>query len=453
MTKLFILGATGDLTSRKIIPALNNLLEKEQIPVETEIVAVSRRPYSTSEYLEFLSAAKVKVNDALRQGLKYVAADFSKSDSLQELRAEFTGVELAIVYFAVEPQLFPTVVTALKTGIFTQGVDPKIARIVVEKPFGLDHKSASELSELLEECFTEQQIYRVDHVLNRQALSDIMELKRSNFLVSELFSNKLLDFVQVTYAEELGIEGRGAFYEATGALRDMVQSHLLQALGIILSPGYFTAQAMEDFQMARARAISQLEYSGPESLVLGQYQGYLQEPEVSPTSKVETFAALKLESTDPNWQGVPIFLRTGKKLKGKYIDIHLVCKLNPQQTNRNVLTFRITPNSGINLRLWKPEKSAEWDLEEIDMSHCYRPGAHMEPYEQLLANVFVGDRMLFVSKDEVLTAWQLIDKIKADAPEPETYQPGGMGPAVAEKLMERAGFEWLEDEYFNFCRM
>lgn len=476
--KLIILGATGDLAKRKIYPALEELFLKGLLPKHLQVVGASRRDWSDDQYREFVSDQLAEFTesnsettgdlqgvsrDEFYECFRFVEIQFGELKTYSNLQKVLNQGEVIYLYLAIEPGFFEQVITDLRESGITNDHGDQI-NLLIEKPFGKDLTSAKSLQETLTAEFSEEQIYRVDHVLNRDGLQDIVSFRNHNEIFGPLFKKELIDHIQVTYSETLGIEGRGHFYENTGAIRDMVQSHILEILALVLLEPFKNYSAAE-LKQARAEIIASLELASANQLTVGQYRGYTEEDNVADNSKVETFVALELKSNHDSWLGVPIFLRTGKKLADRYLDIQIVFK-----TSSNILTFRINPFSGINLQIVKsPGGKSEIDepknrenratpekqLEKINLTYCYRPNEISDPYANVLNCILSGDSANFVSFVEVEASWKLVDHIRdiATNSELEIYDQGSMGPISSFEIPKKHGRRWLDNEISDFCRI
>ncbi len=447
--QLVIFGASGDLAQRKLYPALKNLFGKDKFP--SKIIGISRKDWDKDAYRQFVATAVGGADSAFLENFEFLSADFSLVESLVGLKqacdAAIESAEKLIFYYAVEPNKFGTLTTGLAdAGILHHPQAASHIQLVIEKPFGTDYASAQRLFTLLHSYLPTENIFLTDHVLNQEGLLDLIELKRYNPILSSWLTNKFITQIQITYSEKIGIEGRGSFYEGTGAIKDMFQSHLCELVSLIL------ADSNSIGGKGRAAVLKSLTV---EQAQIAQYRGYREEENVAPDSKVETYLAGELRSSLPEWSGVPILLRVGKKLTEKFIDVHFIA-------GKNVLTIRLVPNSGINLRLWKGDGPDEDEQPDpVDLSYCYRPGQIPDPYTQVLSKAFAGEKNLFVTMDEVLTSWELSESFSALAQgglehadkHLEIYESGSVGPESAAKIPQKYGTNWIEEDYFKFCKM
>lgn len=482
--QLVIFGASGDLSQQKLFPALFNLEVRGKLPEDLQIVGASRRSWSDEDFRNevkgFLQEfgkesldQNAQIWDKFAQRLAFATVEFNNAEHFANLKSKLSnqsqGKEFRkILYYAVSPEFFEDITRNIGTSeLLGDAESCSLCRVVVEKPFGHDLESAEKISETLSTVFDDSQIYRIDHVLSKNALADIISFRQFNYIFNRLFSKEFIDHIQITYVEDLGIGRRGAFYEKNGAIRDMVQSHILEALALIMAelPENITA---EELHKRRAEVIASMDFQGPEDIVLGQYDSgeikgekvsaYTEETDVNPRSDVETYAAMRLTSSLENWQGVPIYLRTGKRLHDRYFDVHIVFKDSPElpQDSKNILSFRIAPNSGVNWRLWKSDLiNQEQEMEAIDLTHCYKVSSTPDAYENLLREIMAGNNLFFISLEEIYASWKLIDRIKAIQNDLQLhmYAAGSYGPHAASELMKKYGKEWFDDNISDFCRI
>lgn len=474
--ELIIFGASGDLSQRKLFPALFNLAVQGKLPEQLKIFGASRRPWSSDDfrrevagYLQTFATSQFAANQPAwqewREKLQFVTVNFDQAADFTNLKAALNPEAAKIIYYAVSPEFFAPITKNIgSTDLLSEQC--ATCRVVVEKPFGHDLASAQALEQELGAVFKEEQIYRIDHILSKNALADVYGFRKSNYIFNELFKGQHVDHIQISYAEDIGIEGRGEFYEQAGALRDMVQGHILEALSLLLAelPSTDDYQA---FQQARAQVIAGLKLAGSEAIVLGQYgeaeargeklPAYRQEQDVAPDSEVETFVALKLISNLPLWQDTPIYLRTGKRLSSKYLDLHLVFKDKPQVADEpNILSFRISPNAGVNFRIFAPSVLGDANsVRTVDLTHCYKNGQTVDAYENLLGEIFLGRKLFFVGIDEIYHSWKLIDQIRQhySSSKPIPYPAGSEGPEASYKLIEQDQRRWLGNTISDFCRI
>jgi glucose-6-phosphate 1-dehydrogenase len=490
---MVIFGASGDLTKRKLLPALHNLGAQGQLPDAFAVVGVARSPMSDEELRRKIESdvrehATGPVNDAVLDRLKdcahYLSGDVrdpSVYAALQELlvrleRERGTGGN-AFFYLATVPELFTEIVDRLGSAGLVRQQGGQWRRVVIEKPFGTDLESARALNRRLREVLDERQIYRIDHYLGKETVQNILVFRFANGIFEPIWNRRYVDHVQITVAETLGVEQRGDYYDRTGALRDMVPNHIAQlvTLTAMEPPISFDADAVRDEQTKILKAIQpplcedveqcavRGQY-GPGTLATGEpVPGYRQEPNVRPDSPTETFVALKLAIDDWRWADVPFYLRTGKRLPARVTEIAIQFRRPPLRLFRdtgvdylhaNRLVLHIQPNEGITLRFGAKEPGAAMKLGPVNMDFEYADyfGAPSSTgYEKLLYDCIVGDATLFQRADMVEAGWGVVQPIldvwSSEPPRDfPNYAAGTWGPAAADALLTRDGRRWREIE-------
>jgi glucose-6-phosphate 1-dehydrogenase len=469
-TVLTIFGATGDLSADYLIPALLHMHDHKLLPKTFKLVCVGRKPLTAKTYLDFiLKKSKVlkkvspKKKKEFLKSLVYYQGDFENPDSfngLSKILADQDKPKHAcynrLFYFATSPQQFFIITEILKSSgllISCTEHDRKV-RVLVEKPFGSDVSSAHELNELLLKNFTEDQIYRIDHYAGKETVQNLMVVRFANSLFEPLWNNRSIDHVEISVLEADSVGGRINFYERTGAIKDFLQNHILQMLALIAmdEPYNLTAEFIRDEKL---KVLKALEVVTPEKLpsriVKGQYEGY--KKEAGGASNVETYFALKTYVNLPRWQGVPFYLRTGKRLSKKLTEISIHFR-EPirclfQGCGANVLTFQIQPNESVRLQINNKIPGFGVKLQQADLDFTYKmtfkgeiPGA----YERLLLDFLEGDQRLFIRSDEIEAAWKFVDSITKnpvfkDLPL-NIYKPKSNGPKEAASFMEKDIKEW-----------
>jgi glucose-6-phosphate 1-dehydrogenase len=477
---LVIFGASGDLTARKLIPSLYNLDLKKRLPAALQIVGVARRPMSDEAFREHLAPkAREFVKgqfskeswDSFARRVHYVACDAGKPDSLGVLKGWLEQAEggrpgCRLYYLSVAPELYGPIATALGALDMTRPPsDDAWRRIIIEKPFGRDLKSARALNRTMAAHFDEDQVYRIDHYLGKETVQNLLVFRFANTLFEPLWNNNYIDHVQITVAESVPVGERAGYYEHSGVLRDMFQNHLLQVLAVIgmEAPARFAATPLRNEKVKLLDAIGVCSREEAlEHIVTGQYAGYHQEKDVAPDSRTPTYAAVELQVDNWRWRGVPFFLRSGKALKDRLSEVviqfrcppHLMFPLPPGTTlTCNRLGICIQPDEGIHLNFQSkvPDREAML-LRATDMEFHYRtsyPEAPIpEAYERLLQDALAGDAALFMRADEIEKAWEIMGPLIAaveapGAPPPEQYPVGSDGPANADAFLARSGREWI----------
>ncbi len=470
---LVIFGATGDLSRRKLLPALFRRMLDGQMPIEARIIGVARSKMSGKDFQGFVrealaefepEAAKApEVLEAFLAALDYLAVDVKGDAGWAALGKKLRPDVVRAFYLSVGPSLFGEIATRLSR----HGIATPDSRIVVEKPLGHDRASAEALNAQLGKCFAERQVYRIDHYLGKETVQNLMALRFANALFEPLWNSHYIDHVQITVAESIGVEGRGAYYDHSGALRDMVQNHIMQLLCLTAMepPAKFNADFVRDEKLKVIRALEPLR---PEDSVRGQYRAggggasYL-EHVGNPESHTESFVALKVAVDNWRWAGVPFYLRTGKRLRARMSEIVVVFKrpphaIFPEMATQapNELVIRLQPDEGITLHMTIKEPGpGGMRLTEVplDMSFAEALGeGHRAPdaYERLLMDVIRGDQTLFMRGDELEEAWGWVDPLEAAWEEsnekPKPYDAGGSGPEDALALLHRDGRKWREIE-------
>ena len=466
---LVLFGATGDLAARKILPSLFHRFKIGQMPPEGRIIGAARSAMDTAA---FRALAKSSLNSAVPKAAKsdiaaflklldYVRIDAMGDAGWKTLAKKLRKDAVRVFYLSVGPTLFSPIASGLKTA----GLITPESRIVVEKPFGHDLASATALNRDLGACFKESQIYRIDHYLGKETVQNLMALRFANALFEPLWNSQHIDHVQITVAESLGVAGRGEYYERAGALRDMVQNHLMQLLCLTAMepPSRFEPNAVRDEKLKVIRALDPVP---PERIVRGQYRkgngGDSFADEVgNPDSRSESFVAMKVQVSNWRWAGTPFYLRTGKKLRHRLSEIAIVFRdpphsIFPAMENRrgNALIIRLQPDEGITLRMTiKDPGPGGMRLTEVplDMTFAEALGAGIampDAYERLIMDVVRGDQTLFMRGDEVEAAWEWIDPLTAawaeSSEKPAPYDAGGSGPEDALMLLHRDGRRWRE---------
>lgn len=473
---LFIIfGSTGDLAYRRLYPALYYLYSKNILKDNFAVIGTARREWTDEHYRSVIQEAiediKVSDEDALEfsKHFYYQSHNVNDTDHYHKLRdlADQLDEEYKIggnrmFYLSMSPNFFGTITSHLKSEelVTDKGYD----RVIIEKPFGTEYENSNQLNNDILNAFDEEQIYRIDHYLGKEMIQSLMALRFTNPIFKSIWNNNYISNIQITLAEDLGVDTRGAFYEQSGALRDMVQNHILQIVSYLLmeEPTSFNSK---EITKSKVQALKDLKRVHPENIdklfVRGQYTysddfpeilDYLSENEVAEDSEVETFVAGKIESLNPNWEQVPLYIRTGKRMADKCTRIDIVFKnedsslFSKDELSKNVLTIHIGPEEGIVLQINHKKIGLEYDLEPIQLKHKVQ-GEVPDDYEKLILNALKGNKTNFVHWNEVAESWKYIDDIKnawnLNPSKPYKYPVNSNGPKEANELLEKDGNEWI----------
>jgi len=486
---IVIFGASGDLTARKLIPALYHLHKEKQMPADFRIVGFARREKTDVSWRDELRQAldqfsrtkpvDDKVWQDFSQHIVYCQGDITEADAYVKLERQLSAAgseplrRNLLFYLATSPSQFGEAVERLHgAGLLHKDGEAGWQRIVVEKPFGHDLESARRLNAELTRYAHEQQVFRIDHYLGKETVQNILMFRFSNSIFERLWNRDSIDHVQVTVSEKLGVGQRGGYYEEAGALRDMVQNHMLQVLSLIAMEPPVSLEA-EPIRDEKVKLLKSLRRLSPEQVsrqvVRGQYfaglvdgearPGYRQEPKVKSDSNVETYAALKLFIDNWRWSGVPFYLRTGKNLPASASEVRIEFRPTPHvlfaaqcagRLDPNALVLRLQPDEGISVRFNGKVPGTSLAVRPVRMHFSYDAefGAYTpEAYERLLLEAMAGDATLFIRRDEVETAWQIVDSIrKVWESQPlsnrEFYAAGSWGPVAADDLLAQNGHSW-----------
>jgi glucose-6-phosphate 1-dehydrogenase len=479
-TALVIFGATGDLAQRKLLPALYNLAHEGALPERFHLVGIARSDMSDDDYREQAVDAikrfsRRETDDAvlekLLEDLRYIPGSFDQDDVYSRMREILEGFDEdagepfnRCFYLSTAPSFFPTIIEALGEAGLHERVEGTDVRVVVEKPFGTTLEEAQELNRRVLDVFRENQVFRIDHYLGKETVQNVLAFRFANGLFEPLWNRNYIDHVQITAAEDIGIGSRASYYDESGALRDLVQNHMLQLLTLLCMepPVSFTADEVRDEKVKvlhsiRAPTVEEV----PEMAVRAQYSagtsagedthGYLDEEGVPEDSTTETYAALRLEVDNWRWAGVPMYLRTGKRLARKVTEIAVVLKPVPhlgfdgdgaQGVKPNQLVLTVQPNEGVSLSLGAKIPGTKMRIRPVNMEFLYGTSflsQSPEAYERLILDAMRGDATLFTRNDEVEAQWHIIDPIVrawAELPGPlPQYEAGSPGPAEADEIL------------------
>jgi glucose-6-phosphate 1-dehydrogenase len=474
---IVIFGASGDLTSRKLVPALYELHRKGRLPQQTRVVGFSRSEFTNETWREMLARSTARfvpdtfdasVWEAFAQSIYYHAGDVGQTDALASLRSyldqlEANGPATRVYYLATMPRLYESAIAGLGSADMADQSQGD-RRIVIEKPFGTDLQTARHLNQVVHQVFPEPQVYRIDHYLGKETVQNVLVLRFANGIFEPVWNRNYVDHVQITAAEDLTVGHRGDYYDQVGVLRDMFQNHLLQLLALTAmeAPAQFEADAVRDEKVKVLRAIKPLSREQVATDTLrGQYRKYRDEPGVAADSETATFAVVKLHVNNWRWQGVPFFLRSGKAMACRTTQIviqfrqapHMMFEGGPRAPSQaNRLVVQVQPAEGIQLHFHTkvPDAGMKLRLTDLDFTFQDKFAATMpDAYQRLLLDVMHGDASLFSRADEVELAWKIIDPIEAawdnpGGPPIELYEAGGWGPPNSTEWMCRHGCEWFD---------
>jgi len=479
-----IFGVTGDLARKKVLPAIYDLANRGLLPPGFSLVGFARRDWADQDFAQIVHDAvrehartpfREEVWDQLADGFRFVSGDFSDDVAFETLRQTILDLDRVrgtggnhAFYLSIPPRFFADVIGQLKEHGLARQADGSWRRVVVEKPFGSNLKTARELNATISEVFPSESVFRIDHYLGKETVQNILAMRFANAMFEPVWNCNYVDHVQITMAEDIGIGGRAGYYDGIGAARDVIQNHLIQLMALI---------AMEEPTAFDARALRIEKQKVLESVVLprrldlstahGQYAegwsggvkvpGYTQEPDIPATSRTETFAAIKLNIETRRWANVPFYIRTGKRLGRRVTEVAVVFKRAPhlpfsdtatEELTENALVIRIQPDEGITIRFGAKVPGTAMEIRDVSMDFAYGGSfteSSPEAYERLILDVLLGEPPLFPRHEEVELSWKILDPIVeywAKHAKPDTYESGTWGPQSADQMLARDGRAW-----------
>ena len=481
---LIMFGVTGDLSRKKLLPAIYDLANRGLLPPAFSLVGFARRDWSEEDFEQIVYEA-VKANarttwsedvwQQLSKGIRFVSGRHDDPEAFKKLRETVDELDRErgtagnhAFYLSIPPRDFPLVVNQLEAAGLTQAATGQFRRVVIEKPFGSNLETAKELNSVVERVFPEDSVFRIDHYLGKETVQNILALRFANQMFEPLWNSKYIDHVQITMAEDIGIGGRAGYYDGIGAARDVIQNHLLQLLALTAMERPETFDAA-DLRAAKERVLAEVEIPADltQHTARGQYAGgwqggsemlgFLGEEGINPESVTETYAAMRLDINNPRWQGAPFYLRAGKRLGRRVTEIAIVFKRAGQQLfaqnqmsllGENALVIRVQPDEGVTMRFGSKVPGPAMQVRDVTMDfgygHAFTEDSP-EAYERLILDVLLGEPPLFPRQREVELSWEILDPIVSHweaSGQPEQYGPGSWGPSSSDEMLERDGRSW-----------
>lgn len=483
-SSLVIFGVTGDLSRKKLMPAVYDLANRGLLPAGFSLVGFARREWKNQDFGKVVKEAvkqyaRTPWNESvwkqLSENIRFVSGEFDDDASFDRLKATIDDLDAKVgtngnhaFYLSIPPKAFAQVCQQLqRSGLADAGPD-EFRRVVIEKPFGRDLKTSRELNEVVESVFPPDSVFRIDHYLGKETVQNILALRFANMLFEPLWNSNYIDHVQITMAEDIGVGGRAGYYDGIGAARDVIQNHLLQLLALTAmeEPVSFDAadlRAEKEKVLSAVRVPKDIAKHTARGQYAGGWQGgenvtgFLDEEGMNPKSVSETYAAMRLDINTRRWAGVPFYLRAGKRLGRRVTEIAVVFKRAPQQLfaesqtsalGQNALVIRVQPDEGVTIRFGSKVPGVGMQVRDVTMDFGYGHAfteASPEAYERLILDVLLGDPPLFPRHEEVELSWKILDPIVSyweKKGKPEQYRPGTWGPSSADEMMARDGREW-----------
>lgn len=483
-SSLVLFGVTGDLSRKKLLPAIYDLGSRGLLSPSFGLVGFGRRKWDDDQFRSFVrenarAHARTPWNEdvwkQISAGMRFVSGEFDDDDAFDMLSATLMELQEKrgtrgnhAFYLSIPPRDFPIVTTQLRRSGLAQDNDSSWRRVIIEKPFGHDLKSARELNDIVESVFPGDAIFRIDHYLGKETVQNILALRFANTMFEPLWNANWVDHVQITMAEDIGVSGRAGYYDGVGAARDVIQNHLLQLLALTameepLTFGARDLRAEKEKVLAAVRLGDDLDTTTARGQYVSGWQGgelvkgFLEEEGMNPVSTTETYAALRLEIDNRRWMGVPFYLRAGKRLGRRVTEIAITFKAAPEylfarseraSLGPNALVIRVQPDEGVTLRFGSKVPGAGMRVRDVTMDMGYGHAfteSSPEAYERLILDVLLGDPPLFPRHEEVEQSWRILDPVEdfwASSGSPEPYKPGSWGPASADELLHRDGRAW-----------
>lgn len=483
-SSLVIFGVTGDLSRKKLMPAVYDLANRGLLPAGFSLVGFARRDWKNQDFGKVVKEAvkqyaRTPWNESvwkqLSENIRFVSGEFNDDSSFDRLKATIDELDAKVgtngnhaFYLSIPPKAFAQVCQQLKRSGLADAEPDEFRRVVIEKPFGHDLESSRELNNVVESVFPPDSVFRIDHYLGKETVQNILALRFANMLFEPLWNSNYIDHVQITMAEDIGVGGRAGYYDGIGAARDVIQNHLLQLLALTAmeEPVSFEAadlRAEKEKVLSAVRVPKDLAKHTARGQYAGGWQGgeqvtgFLDEDGMNPKSVSETYAAMRLDINTRRWAGVPFYLRAGKRLGRRVTEIAVVFKRAPQQLfaesqtsalGQNALVIRVQPDEGITIRFGSKVPGVGMQVRDVTMDFGYGHAfteASPEAYERLILDVLLGDPPLFPRHEEVELSWKILDPIVSfweKKGKPEQYRPGTWGPSSADEMMARDGREW-----------